>query len=190
MNYGNIMFLAGMARTSVIGLDMYDPNSGQSNLTARGGFEPLNILIEPGARHEFARKCVTSVGATMKRELGGNRKVPPMAYISVKFFGTEVVPIEVATMENLFLAFAPCFEQGITRGATNLKQYLLLKVQQYKVQGRALPQGIIDRMMWLNWMPAPDRPATNAPGRTPQQMQAQARYHGSRHRHLAGGDPQ
>ncbi len=183
MNYGNVMFLAA-GPTAVIGLDAFDPNSGESNLNTGPAHDALNVLIDPGARQAFARACVTSVGATMKRELGGNKKVAPYHSITVRVYGTEAVSIDIATMEQLFLAFAPSFAQGITTGAADLKRYLVAKVQQYTQQNRALPQGVVDRLTWLNWMPAPDRPAGNAPRFTPSQMQAQSRYHGSRHRRL------
>lgn len=131
VNKGNIMFqdLAGQA-TKVIGLDTFDPNGGQNaNLNTGGGFDELNILVDAARRRAFAIACATSVGSEMKRGLKASTT------ITLKFMGPGGAPVvtkvDVGTMQDLFLPYAPLLEQGITAGANLLMIYLQGKVRQY-----------------------------------------------------------
>jgi hypothetical protein len=130
-NKGNVMFqdVAGQ-RTKVIGLDTFDPNGGAgSNLNTGGGYDELNILTDAARRRAFAIDCATSVGSEMKRALKGSN------YITVVSRAPDGSPIlrrvDVATMKDLFVPYAPFLEQGITAGANLLMIYLQGKVRQY-----------------------------------------------------------
>jgi hypothetical protein len=151
-------------------------NGDYSNYNRAGGYAELNTLKDNVARKKFARLCVTNVGQTMKRELGGNRtdKQGHLGTITVLVKNLPM-KIDISTMENLFLNFLDFFSDGLEQGAAKLKRYLVDKTVQYRVQGRPLPEGIIDRMAYLGWAPGPARPNSNAPLLTPTEMQG--RYH-------------
>lgn len=134
VNKGNIMFLEG-GLTRVIGLDTFDPHGGQkANLHTGASFPELRTLIDEGRRNEFALACATSVGAEMKRALLNSRTGDGNAYITVRADGPgeeAIRRIDLATMDQLFVPYAPAFAQGIAAGADQLRTYLQSKVRQY-----------------------------------------------------------
>lgn len=179
VNKGNVMFVAGGA-TSVVGLDTFDPNSGDlGNLHAGGGFPELRTLIDVNARNVFAAACARSVGAEMKHHLGN--AVASLTITMQGPNGPQLARIPVATLDRIFDGYAPDFAQGLTLGATQLRTYLQGKVRQYAPapvfqrarpgggaapfamaqhrrgvvpQGppvKTIPQGILDRMAYLGW---------------------------------------
>jgi hypothetical protein len=185
MNYGNIMFLAH-GTTRVVGLDMFDPNGDYSNYNRAGGFPELLVLNDDIARNHFARLCVISVGTTMKRELGGNKPIKQGGFATITILlNGNVTQLSINTMQDLFLPYVLDFARGLADGSATLKRYLLSKAQQYAVENRALPVGVVDRMNYLDWVPGPARQGRNAPMLTPQQMLARPRY--NRPRNLGGG---
>lgn len=178
VNKGNIMFLTG-GQTSVIGLDTFDPNARAlhdlnahldfTNMQTRIAFQHLLFLTDSGERLKFAKACVKSVGTDLKRAFAGT------VTLTLPIQGPQggVLRIDVAKMDTLFADYATPFEQGIAAGATQLKQNLQGKVRQYApvrqpprpgghrgyqppplvpVQGKTIPQGILDRMTYLKWM--------------------------------------
>ena len=173
VNEGNVMFTTG-GPTKVIGLDTFDPYSEQSNLTKAGGFEELRKLVDPGQRRIFATAAVKSVGSKFKRALGTG--VASITLMSNGPNGPQRLSIDVNTLPNLFLPYAPNFEAGLATGANDLKVYLQNKVRQYRGQWqratpknmapriggaraaahapakKTIPQGVLDRMAYLGWM--------------------------------------
>lgn len=179
-NKGNIMFLAG-GQTSVIGLDTFDPNARDlHDLTARVDFrndmnerikfQHLLFLVDPGERHKFAVACLKSTGSELKRAFRNKG----LSQFTVPIVGgaQPTLTVVVDHMENLFDAYVPAFELGLTNGAAALKQRLQNKVQQYRpvtpwqraapnqpyrppqpvpIPGKVIPQGILDRMAFLRW---------------------------------------
>jgi len=134
VNKGNIMFLgAGHGHTTaVVGLDTFDPNSGdQGNLSTGGGFDALKVLVDGGRRNTYAMNCVKSVGRQMKRalEAAGNNSHIKIASQGVD--GAVIITIQFATMEDLFAGYAADFAQGIAAGADQLRTYLQNKARQY-----------------------------------------------------------
>lgn len=128
-NKGNVMFLTG-GQTSVIGLDTYDPNAlARGNLAGGGGYEELKILNDPMARKTFAQRCTESVGSELMRGLKssdiGSFK------IAVEGVAGGIAEIETTRVGTLFVPYTDLFEQGLTGGAAQLKQYLQAKVRQY-----------------------------------------------------------
>jgi hypothetical protein len=133
VNKGNVMFLAG-GQTRVVGLDTFDPNGGmQSNLNTGGGFEELRTLIDVAQRNRFALACTKSVGSEMKRALltAKGMGTTSISIVAQGPGGPVVTKIELATMENLFIEYAPFLAAGIATGADTLKAYLQGKVRQY-----------------------------------------------------------
>ncbi len=178
VNKGNVMFLTG-GPTKVIGLDTFDPYSEQSNLTKSGGFEELRKLVDPGQRRTFATAVVRSVGSELKRSLG--KGVSVISLMANGPGGPVPIRIDVNSMPDLFLPYAASFEAGFAAGAADLKIYLQNKVRQYRTQwnrampspnllpprlgqararaaqapalAKTIPQGVLDRMAYLGWMP-------------------------------------
>ena len=179
-NKGNVMFMAA-GPTKVIGLDTFDPNAAGlsdlrspldfTNIQTRIMFQHLLLLTDSGERLKFSRACVKSVGEWLKKAFAGKTS------ITVPVQGPQgpgLLRIEVAQMATLFADYAPVFDQGIAAGATQLKANLQGKVRQYApvrpplrpgghrgyqppqpvpVPGKTIPQGILDRMAYLKWMP-------------------------------------
>jgi len=169
-NKGNLMFVGN---TRVIGLDTFDPASDRSNLTAHGHFDALLILTDPGRRNAFAMACVMDVGNELRRacQRSGLTQFsipadPPATPLPYK--------IIVANLPQLFVPYATSLAAGIAQGANDLKVYLQNKVRQYAPPPvrrvfigvrpgllppppppppKVLPQGILDRMTFLGWLP-------------------------------------
>ena len=180
-NKGNIMFLPA-GQTAVIGLDTFDPNARglhdlnspldfTTNMQTRDTFQHLLFLTDAGERLKFARACVKSVGEELKKAF---KNTNSFALRTQGPQGPVDVRIEVAQMATLFADYAPVFAEGIAAGATQLKANLQGKVRQYApvrqplrpgghrgyqppppvpVPGKTIPQGILDRMAYLTWMP-------------------------------------
>lgn len=169
-NYGNLMFLAG-GTTSMIGLDTFDPNSGdEGNLANKGGFDAMQSLIDPNRRNAFALACTKSVGEELS-----DKAVRAGAGGFVVFLPAmnETRSLAAENLRTAFVPYANLLAQGIADGADTLRAYLQGKVQQYAPVpnwrparpeqrvvigggGRGprvknLPQGVLDRMAHLGW---------------------------------------
>ena len=171
INNGNVMFLAG-GTTSMIGLDTFDPNSGdKGNLANKGGFDAMKSLIDANRRNAFALACTKSVGIKLS-----NKALDAGMQTLLVFLPSANKSFSFAA-ENLGTAFVPyanLLSQGIADGADSLRAYLQGKVQQYPPpvpslrparpgqrvvigggirgpQVKALPQGVLDRMAYLGW---------------------------------------
>jgi hypothetical protein len=167
-NRGNVMFLAG-GSTPVIGLDTFDPNAAKThNLNARGADQRLLTLIDPARRMEFAEKCAASVGVTMRDQL--RLKHVGVSSLAIKAQGPDgptVVKIPIKKFATLFTPYASSFEEGLAKGAEDLKAYLQRKVRSGAVAGpaRAMPPAPAapNRGFMSVHRNAPARPATLTP---------------------------
>ncbi len=182
-NKGNVMFMAaGPTKVigldtfdpNAAGLSDLKSPLDFTNMQTRITFQHLLFLTDAGERLKFSRACVKSVGGWLKKAFAG------MAYIIVPIQGPQgpgLLRIEVAQMATLFEDYATVFAAGIEAGATQLKTNLQGKVRQYRpvvpwqrgqragalpgyqppppvpVPGKTIPQGILDRMAYLKWMP-------------------------------------
>lgn len=172
VNNGNLMFLDGGA-TSVIGLDTYDPNSGDAgNLSSKGGFDALQSLTDATKRREFAESCVGSVGSKLSKVVtskGGGRVV-------IMVDG-QACSIDAGSLKDFYKQkYSGDLDKGIAAGAGKLKAYLQNKSTQKEyvkktawqsarpgqsrvVIGRnrevapekSIPEGVKKRMEYLKW---------------------------------------
>jgi hypothetical protein len=164
INRGNIMFLSAGQQTKVIGLDMFDPFGGdRSNLNRGGGYEALKTLTEKARCRNFANSCVLGVGSKLKADLGGHRKYKDgLRPHIIVMLGNQPTPVALASMDTLFMPYAPDFMRGIEAGADQLKTYLMGKLQQYG-PNRLLPRGVLLRMQYLGWPTEPPTRPTRGP---------------------------
>jgi hypothetical protein len=159
-NLGNVMFVSG-ASNRVVGLDTFDPLSAGStaNLNKRGVFPELQILIDAQKRKTFSEACARSVGTVLKVKLEDFATSIKLRVDGPN--GPGVMELPAKMLPGFFLPFAPTFEQGLARGAADLKAYLQTKVRDYTAAPLS-PRGIV-----AGHRNPPIRPGVPAPGAVP-----------------------
>lgn len=138
VNKGNLMFKdQGM---KVIGLDTFDPNSGNSNL-ASGRFDALKALTDSSRQKKLARACTQAVGTELNKWAFKDKSLSHMS-IGVQGGpeGRTIWQIKPGDLKNIYEPFDQAMAAGIAKGASELKKYLQTKVGQYKHRNKPLPQ--------------------------------------------------
>jgi len=137
-NMGNVMFTGSGATMSVIGLDVFDPNSPFKNLNEKGTHAGLNILSDAARRKAYALQCVTSVGTEMQRYL----RLKAVGFLRTNHFTVSLTPpsggpprvtqIKYDDLPGFFAPFADDFEAGLAQGAQEMRDYLRRKVMEHR----------------------------------------------------------
>ena len=148
-NRGNIMF----ANNTVIGLDAYFADRGDSNLNGRRLDNPgqgelvrlgLNVLKDRFNRPLFAQSCVRAVAS----EVEGRMKSIESKFAGMRRAGINnlniavgpglVVALTQNNVKDIFEPFVNPFVRGLNQGATELRMYLSAKKAKYAQRN---PQG-------------------------------------------------